>query len=116
MLNITTALGRNGFQDWILQRVTAVILGLYSFGLLIFWISMSWCANLSWQILFNNTSMRLVTIIALIALIIHAWIGMWIIITDYIKTTILAFITKILVFLSLIFYLLWGIQILWGIL
>jgi succinate dehydrogenase / fumarate reductase membrane anchor subunit len=86
MLNITTALGRNGFQDWILQRVTAAILGLYTIGLLCFWLYMPLHKNLSWNGLFNNQTMRLITIIALLSLMIHAWIGMWTIITDYIKT------------------------------
>ncbi len=114
MLNITTSLGRNGFQDWILQRVSAVILALYITGLLVFWLYMPWYKDLSWQALFNSQTMRVVTIIALISLLVHAWIGMWIVITDYIKTASLAFFTKVLVFLSLMFYLLWGIQILWS--
>lgn len=114
MLNIITALGRNGFQDWILQRVTAVILALYTFALLTVWLYMPWCENLSWRSLFNNNAMRLVTVIALISLLIHAWIGMWTVITDYIKTPSLAFVAKVLVFVSLMFYLFWGIQILWS--
>jgi len=114
MLNLTTALGRNGFQDWILQRVSAAILGLYTIALLLFWLCIPWCKNLSWHGLFNNQTMRLITIIALISLMMHAWIGMWTIVTDYIKTPALAFFTKIFIFLSLTFYLFWGIQILWS--
>jgi succinate dehydrogenase / fumarate reductase membrane anchor subunit len=114
MLNIITALGRNGFQDWVLQRVSAVILGLYTFVLLGFWLCMPWFENLSWHNLFNNQTMRLITIIALVSLMIHAWIGMWTIITDYIKTPALSFFIKVFIFLALAFYLFWGIQILWG--
>ncbi len=114
MLNLTTALGRNGFQDWILQRVTAVILASYTIFLLGYWLYMPCGANLSWHALFHNQTMRLITLIALLSLIIHAWIGMWIVITDYIKTPFLRFFIKIFIFMSLIFDLFWGVQILWG--
>lgn len=113
MLNIT-ALGRNGYQDWILQRVSAVILGLYIMFLLVFWLCMPICDNLSWHSLFHNQTMRLITMIALLSLMMHAWIGMWVVITDYIKTPILSLFTKVFIFLALTFYLFWGMQILWG--
>lgn len=114
MFNLITALGRNGLQDWVLQRVTAAILGIYTLWLVGYWLCMPLCNELSWHNLFTNNTMRIVTIIALLALIMHAWIGIWTIITDYIKSSVLSMFMKVFIFTALTFYVIWGVQILWG--
>ncbi len=114
MLNLTTALGRNGFQDWLLQRVTAAILALYVTGMLIFWLITPELDFIAWQTLFACDWVCYATLLSLIALMVHAWIGMWTIVTDYLHTPALQIFTLILIFTALLFDLIWGVQILWG--
>jgi succinate dehydrogenase / fumarate reductase membrane anchor subunit len=114
MLNISTALGHNGFQDWLLQRVTAIILAVYTMFCLGFWLLYPEHDFVAWHELFKNVFMSYGTILALLSLAVHAWIGMWTIITDYIKNPWLRFATEIVVFIVLLFDVIWGLQILTG--
>lgn len=112
MLNLSTALGRNGFQDWILQRVTAIILAAYTLFWLTYWLLQPEIDFGTWYKLFKNVFVSYATILALLSLIVHAWIGMWVVMTDYIKISWLRFLTEIAVFMVLLFDLIWGIQLL----
>ncbi len=114
MLNLTTALGRNGFQDWILQRISALILAIYSSFILIFWLLHPVHDFTVWQILFACAWMHYATILAILALAIHAWIGVWTILTDYIHNDWLRLILLVCVFCTLLFEVIWCGQILWG--
>lgn len=114
MLNMTTAFGRNGLQDWLIQRISAVILSIYSLTLFTFWIFFSKSSTIAWSDFLSSPVMRYATLLTLLSLLLHAWIGMWIIFTDYIKIAILRMIAQTLVYCLLLFYFIWAIQILWG--
>ena len=81
-----TSCGRSGLKDWFIQRVSAVIILLYA----AFIITVVLClsegnAYHAWFDIFQNTWVKVFTILAFVALIMHAWIGMWTIFTDYVK-------------------------------
>ena len=79
-----TALGRNGVQDFIVQRVTAVILGVYFVGLLGWFLAASPVDYTAWQQLNACLPMRIANTLALLSLVTHTWIGVWGILTDYV--------------------------------
>lgn len=79
-----TALGRNGVQDFIIQRASAVILGLYTIGLLGWFIAMSPVDYVAWQQLNACLAMQIVNTLVLLSLVTHTWIGVWGILTDYV--------------------------------
>lgn len=116
-----TALGRNGLHDWVIQRLSAIILGVYSVGLLGWFLLTPQIDYASWSALFDATWMRIATLLALLSLCGHAWVGMWTISTDYLTSLSLG---RAATFVRLLFqagcvilifiYLVWGIQILWG--
>lgn len=108
-----TSLGRSGLQDWLIQRVTAIILALYTIFILGYILQQHYFYYHDWANLFKNEWMRYATLIVLISLIAHAWVGVWTIITDYLKPVILRFVVQVIVILALLGYLMWGIQILW---
>jgi succinate dehydrogenase / fumarate reductase membrane anchor subunit len=114
MVEIATSLGRSGLQDWLIQRITAVILAAYIIFLVGYFFYYPEIHFEQWQILFKSIWMRYATFIALLSLVAHAWIGVWTIITDYIKPVFLRLITQVIIFLALFFYLVWGLEILWG--
>lgn len=114
MVEIATSLGRSGLQDWLIQRVTAVILVLYTIFLFGYILSHSNITYSQWHRLFESSAMRYFTFLTLLSLIAHAWIGIWTIITDYIHSVFLRLSTQLLMVLALFVYLVWGVQILWG--
>lgn len=114
LLKIVTSLGRSGLQDWLLQRISAIILSLYTVGILGFWL-FHWDANYEpWHNLFTRNYMRYANLAALLSLLVHSWIGMWVISTDYLKKIWLRLPIQLLIFVLLGVYLIWGIQILWA--
>lgn len=108
MVNRETA----GFRDWIVQRVTAVVIGAYALFLFIFCLCHQPLEFDAWQLLFQNTFMRVATLVAVGSMLWHAWIGLWTVFTDYIHCKRLRLLLQILLCLLLIGYFAWILDIL----
>lgn len=121
MVSSVTGLGRSGVADWLVQRVSAVILGVYFIGLLGYLLFNSDLDYAQWQALFSATWMRIASLLALVSLCAHAWVGLWTVATDYLtpamvgkNANVLRFLFQAACILLIFIYLVWGIQILWG--
>ena len=121
MVSQATALSRNGVTDWLIQRVSALILVLYTLCLLVFLALNPNLGYQTWVAFFDLPAMQVFTMLALISICAHAWIGMWAIGSDYLRPHLmgalanpLRFIYQIGCILVTIAYLLWGINIIWG--
>ena len=75
-----------------------------------------------WHGLFSNNAMRIFSLLALVALGAHAWVGMWTIATDYLtpmalgkSATAVRFLFQAVCGVAMFAYFVWGVQILWGI-
>jgi succinate dehydrogenase / fumarate reductase membrane anchor subunit len=104
-----------GLSDWLMQRITAVVITLYVLlflGVLLFKPGMNLAA---WRDLFGSTSFKLATFTALVSTFLHVWVGMRDIIMDYIRPTGIRLTLEVLVIGALVAYTGWSIQILWGI-
>ena len=116
MVNSVTNLGRSGVYDWVIQRLTAVILAVYTLFLLGFVLATPELTYDVWKDLFSCTAMKVFTLATLISICAHAWVGMWTISTDYITgSTSLRFIFQLVMAGFLFTYLVWGIDILWSV-
>ena len=122
MVTNVTSFGRSGLYDWLIQRVSAVVLLLYILFLAFVLITTPEMQFPDWQAFFGKTSVRIFSMLALLSLCAHAWIGMWTIATDYLTpATLGAHASKVrLLFelgciIILFVYFIWCIQILWGI-
>lgn len=115
MLEMTTSLGRSGLQDWLIQRVSAVILGSYFLFLLFFFIHHMPLQYETWVSLFAHAWMRYVHLLVLLALLAHAWIGVWTVTTDYLKPVMLRFPIQVFIVLGILYTLFWGVNIFWSI-
>ena len=114
MVTNITNFGRSGLSDWLLQRVSAVILALYSLfivGFLLFNPGLDYAA---WSGLFAQTWMRIFSLLAFISLAAHAWVGLWTVTTDYLKPTGIRIGTQLIIILAIFVFLVWGITVLWG--
>jgi succinate dehydrogenase / fumarate reductase membrane anchor subunit len=103
-----------GWRDWLSQRVTAVVMALYT--LLLFGIVL-WHGGLDyavWKSVFANAAFKLATFVFMIALLYHAWVGVRNIAMDYIKPTATRLFVEVLIICALIAYVGWTIQVLWS--
>ena len=115
------SLSRNGVFDWLIQRVTAVILAVYSVVIVGYCVMQPEITFDSWRAFFGTTWMQVLTLLALLSTCAHAWIGMWTIGSDYLREHLLGsgattqrFIYQVICMLLTTVYLVWGIRILWG--
>lgn len=113
MVSSVTNLGRSGVYDWLIQRVTAYVLALYTIFLLGFALTTDVSYD-SWSALFGQTWFRIFSLLALLSLGAHAWVGLWTVTTDYIKATLPRFLVQAACGLAMFVYVAWGVQILWG--
>ncbi len=109
------ALGKKGLHDWMLQRISAVILAIYCFFLLIFLLKNHPIDYDAWHALWAHKGMCFFSLVALLSLLLHAWIGLWTITTDYIKPIVMRGFFQISILAALSVYFLWGMHILWGV-
>jgi succinate dehydrogenase / fumarate reductase membrane anchor subunit len=104
---------RYGLRDWLAQRITAVIMAIYSVIALIVVLSGVPLTYAVWKDLFAQGWMRVATLLFMASLAWHAWVGMRDILMDYIKPAGLRLALEVLVLLTVAAYLGWTIQILW---
>ena len=114
MVGSVTSLTRSGLRDWLIQRVTAVVLALYTLFLLGFILLHHPLTYANWQGLFANGFMRIFTFLTLLSVVYHTWVGLWTVFTDYIKCSWLRLILQVIVVIALLGYLVWGVAIVWG--
>jgi succinate dehydrogenase / fumarate reductase membrane anchor subunit len=67
-----------------------------------------------WKALWERPLMRYATVLFVLSLLLHAWVGVRNIFMDYIQSTGLRLVLYVLVILALIAYGVWAVQILWG--
>ncbi|MEW5770823.1 MAG: succinate dehydrogenase, hydrophobic membrane anchor protein [Pseudomonadota bacterium] len=104
-----------GLKDWLVQRVTAVVMALYSLVLAVFLLVNPAADFAAWQGLFHGQAMRLATLLFLFSLFLHAWVGMRDIFMDYVHPTLVRLTLHVLVILALVAYAAWAAQILWSV-
>jgi succinate dehydrogenase / fumarate reductase membrane anchor subunit len=103
-----------GTGDWLLQRLTAVVMVIYTVG---FIACLAWQGPASyadWKALFSGTVARLSTMFFFAALLYHAWVGMRDIVMDYVKPTGIRLLLQTAIGGVLLVYLIWAASILWG--
>ncbi len=104
---------QRGYKDWLIQRFSAVFIGIYVLMLLGYVLSQPSITYPLWHSLFQNVAVRIFTLLTLLAIVWHAWIGLWTVLTDYVKPKVLRFVCEVIVAGLLISYLVWGFLSLW---
>lgn len=116
ILKRVAALGGSGIQDWFAERLSAVVLAAYTLFWLFFWLTHPGpISYLEWKSLFQSTGMRIFTLLSVLALCLHVRVGMWVVLTDYVKSTVMRMILNLAVLFQLILFVYWTVQILWGV-
>ena len=105
-----------GLRDWLLQRLTAVIMAAYTVMVVITLVGLQPLrlthANL--VSLMSGGFVRVATMLFFVALLYHAWVGLRDILMDYVKPMWVRLTLQAIVGQVLVGYLLWTAAILWG--
>jgi succinate dehydrogenase / fumarate reductase membrane anchor subunit len=104
-----------GLRDWLGQRVSAVVLAVYSIGLALYVLFSADLGYDTWARLFAAPWMKVATLLALASLFYHAWIGMRDIWMDYVKPVSVRLVLQVLTILYLLACAVWSVQVLWSI-
>ena len=91
-----------GMRAWLLQRLTAVYIAVYSLSLISWIVTNSPVNYSSWYSVFSHPVILIATVIFYLSLFIHAWVGMRDILVDYAKPSSVRFIllTALALFLT----------------
>jgi len=114
MVNRVVVGAHFGLRDWLIQRVTAVVMGVYCVimaGYLLLQPNLDYDV---WTALFSSQAVRTFTMLFMLSLFYHAWIGIRDIVMDYVKLAAVRLVIHVLVILALLLYVIWSVQILWG--
>ena len=102
-----------GLRDWLAQRITAVVMAVYSVIVVVVLLTGRPITYAVWRDLFGQGWMRVATLLFALSLVWHAWVGVRDILMDYIKPDGLRLSLQVGALLVIAAYLGWTIQILW---
>ncbi len=103
-----------GLRDWLMQRVTAVVMALYSLLFAFLLLTRPLGGYVEWRALFAPEWMKLASLLFALSLMLHAWVGVRDILMDYIRPAGLRLALQSATILALVAYAAWAAQILWS--
>jgi len=104
-----------GLRDWLAQRFTAVTMAVYTLVLLGWLFALPELTYGTWAGMFASNWMKVLTLLALIALTWHAWVGVRDIYMDYVKPIALRVALQVFTIVLLLGYACWAAIILWSV-
>ena len=104
-----------GVRDWLAQRVTAIVMAIYTVVLLVLFLTGQNFSYEGWAGLFARQWFKLFTLVTLLMLFYHAWVGMRDIWMDYVKPVGIRLTLQVATILWLVVCAAWAVQILWSV-
>ncbi|MDO4637722.1 MAG: succinate dehydrogenase, hydrophobic membrane anchor protein [Lautropia sp.] len=102
-----------GLRDWLAQRVTGVIMALYTIFLLCSICTLPQLDYYAWSHLFSGQFMKVATMVVVLSLIYHAWVGIRDVYMDYLKNALVRLLLEVGTIVLLAGYAIWAAFILW---
>ncbi|WWP00704.1 MAG: succinate dehydrogenase, hydrophobic membrane anchor protein [Candidatus Dasytiphilus stammeri] len=115
MVKNTSALGFPGIYDWLLLRAAAIVMALYILYIIGFIITVDPLNYMTWRNFFTSYITKGFTIITLVSMGIHSWIGIWQVLTDYVKCFKTRMMLQLLHVIILFGYISYGIIVVWSV-
>lgn len=104
----------SGQRAWLLQRITAVYVGLYVLLAVLVFAVWPPGGHAQWVVLMTQPGILLATLLFIFLLLLHAWIGLRDVILDYIRNVLLRLTILSLSGLALLTLGFWALWILLG--
>lgn len=114
MVNRIVTGAHYGLRDWLVQRITAAVMAAYILFFAAYLLLQPAINYDNWLALFTNNVVRSFTLLFLLCLFYHAWIGIRDIVMDYVKPAGVRLVLHVVVILALVLYTIWSVQILWS--
>lgn len=103
-----------GLRDWLAQRITAALMALFTFLVLVRVLLVSGPLGYEgWAGVFAPQWMKALTFAMFLALAYHAWVGVRDIWMDYVKPAALRLVLHVFTIVWLLACLGWAVQVLW---
>lgn len=115
MVKSVLGVNHQGLRDWFFQRMSAVYMAICVIGLLIYLVSHPDLAYYEWHGVFAQLWVKIATILFFLSLLVHAWVGVWTIYTDYITCPVARMVLNTVTFFGLVGSFFATLLILWGI-
>lgn len=104
-----------GVRDWLAQRVTAILMVVYTVILLGTFLTAQNFTYEGWAALFSRQWFKLFSAVTFFGLFYHAWVGLRDIWMDYVKNAGIKLFLQCATVLALLAYAVWTVQILWSV-
>jgi succinate dehydrogenase / fumarate reductase, membrane anchor subunit len=104
-----------GMRDWLAQRVTAIVMVVFTVILLVSFLTGQNFTYEGWSGLFARQWFKLFTMVTFFGLFYHVWVGIRDIWMDYVKPVGIRLTLQIATVLWLLACAAWTVQILWSV-
>ena len=104
-----------GMRDWLAQRVTAIVMVIFTVILLVSFLTGQNFTYEGWAGLFARQWFKLFTMVTFFGLFYHVWVGIRDIWMDYVKPVGIRLTLQIATVLWLLACAAWTVQILWSV-
>jgi succinate dehydrogenase / fumarate reductase membrane anchor subunit len=104
-----------GLKDWLAQRITAVVMAVYTLILLVMFFKAGDFSYVGWAGMFARQWFKVATMVTFLALFYHAWVGMRDILMDYIKPVAIKLTLQAAAIVWLFACAVYAAQILWSV-
>ena len=115
MVNRQVVGAHYGLRDWLVQRVTAVIMLVYAVAMVAFLLLAHGANYAAWQELFSYTWVKVLTTVTVLALLWHAWVGLRDIWMDYAHHIGLRLTLHVVTIVWLLSSLVYAVKVVWGV-
>ena len=102
-----------GLRDWLAQRVTAVLMALFTLLVLLQLLMPGELDYDRWAGIFAAQWMKVLTFVVILALALHAWVGVRDILMDYVKPVGVRLMIQVFTIVWLLGCTGWAVQVLW---
>lgn len=100
----------SGLKAWLVQRVSAIYIGLFTLYLLLTLLLAPPPDYIAWRLWFATPLMSTATLLFVLAVLVHAWVGVRDVVIDYVGHAAIRVTLLALVALFLIACGLWALQ------
>ncbi|MBU2882154.1 succinate dehydrogenase, hydrophobic membrane anchor protein [Psychrosphaera sp. B3R10] len=115
MLINQASLKRDGIQDYVSLRATALFMTAYVIFILGYFLTTPTVTYEGWSGLFSNIAVKVFTFITLLCIWVHTRIGLWQVLTDYVKSPKMRSILSFILNTIGLAYVITGLFVLWGV-
>ncbi|MFY7916684.1 MAG: succinate dehydrogenase, hydrophobic membrane anchor protein [Rubrivivax sp.] len=102
-----------GMRDWLSQRVTAILMALFTVVVLVQVLLPGPLGYERWAGIFSAQWMKVLTFVVVLSLVWHAWVGVRDILMDYVKPVGLRLVLQVATLVWLVGNAGWAVQVLW---